>query len=357
MPVSLPTEIPGPAQFDFYERWLLQWSSTHGAPGSEINALDHLASGSKIGGLPVASSLTDEFDSAPAAVGEVRLLAGWLTPSVVQPVYILVLRELSEGWKLVVPFSKFTVPAIPEELLLYRPESGDPRAGGPASVSCPWNAAAVPDSALKQSWLAGVCEKDVLVDVGELFDATQQSKLLPPRLADRVGSALSRLSGDPRHEYLAGEVGVLSELVREAFRVAGDVGSPIAPLLLVRIPREVIRGRNLDDAPASQIRLAAAAGDAAVSSWSARFSVPCSGSSLEMLCVIRFDGETAVMHLYVLDSDGEPSVALDGTHLIGDHGDAVAVVKDAHASVSAEAVQSGFGLRLIDGTALSILPK
>jgi hypothetical protein len=62
--------------------------------------------------------------------------------------------------------------------------------------------------------------------------------------------------------------------------------------------------------------------------------------------VIRFDGETAVMHLYVLDSDGEPSVALD-----------VAVVKDAHASVSAEAVQSGFGLRLIDGTALSILPK
>ena len=357
MPVSLPTEIPGPAQFDFYERWLLQWSSTHGAPVSEINTLDHLASGSEIGGLPVASSLTDEFDSAPAAVGEVRLLAASLTPSVVEPVYILVLRDLSEGWKLVVPFSKFTVPAIPEELLLYRPESGDPRAGGPTSVSCPWNAAAVPDSALKQSWLAGVCEEEVLVDVAELFDASQQSKLLPPRLADRVGSAVSLLSGDPRHEYLAGEVSVLSELVREAFRVAGGVGSPISPLLLVRIPRKVIRGLNLDDAPASQVRLAAAAGEAAVSDWSARFTVHRSGSSLEMLCVIRSDGGTAVMHLYVLDSDGEPSVALDGTHMIGDHGGAVAVVKDASAAVPAEAVHNGFGLRLPDGISLSILPK
>ena len=360
MPVSLPTEIPSPAQFDFYERWLWQWSNTRVATGSEINALDpldHLTDGSEKVGLLVGGSLTDEFDSVPAAVGEVRLLAGWLTPSVVEPVYVLVLRELSEGWKLIVPFSKFTVPAIPEELLLYRPESGDPRAGGPTSVSCPWNAAAVPDSALKQSWLAGVCEEEGLVDVAELFDAIQQSKLLPPRLADRVGSAVSLLSGDPRHEYLAGEVSVLSELVREAFRVAGGVGSPISPLLLVRIPRKVIRGLNLDDAPASQVRLAAAAGDPAVSDWSARFTVHRSGSSLELLCVIRSDGGTAVMHLYVLDSDGEPSIALDGTHMIGDHGGAVAVVKDASAAVPAEAVQNGFGLRLPDGISLSILPK
>jgi hypothetical protein len=360
MPVSLPTEIPGPAQFDFYERWLSQWSSTRVAPGAEINArdpLDCFADRSKNAGLRADDSLTDEFDSAPAAVGEVRLLAGWLTPSVLEPVYVLVLRELSEGWKLIVPFSKFTVPATPEELLLYRSESGDPRAGGPTSVSCAWNAAAVPDSALKQSWLAGLCEEEVLVDVAELFDAIQQSKLLPPRLADRVGSALSLLSGDPRHEYLAGEVSVLSELVREAFRVAGGVGSPISPLLLVRIPREVIRGLNVDDAPASQVRLAAAAGEAAVSDWSARFTVHRGGSSLEILCVIRPDGGTALMHIYVLDSDGEPFVALDGTHMIGDHGGAVAVVKDAHASVPAEAVQNGFGLRLPDGTSLSILPK
>ena len=360
MPVSLPTEIPGPAQFDFYERWLWQWSNTQVAPGSELSALDplaDLADESEKAGLQVGGSLADEFDSVPATVGEVRLLAGWLTPSVVEPVYVLVLRELSDGWKLIVPFSKFTVPATPEELLLYRSESSDPRAGGPTSVSCAWNAAAVPDSALKQSWLAGLCEEEVLVDVAELFDAIQQSKLLPPRLADRVGSGLSLLSGDPRHEYLAGEVSVLSELVREAFRVAGDLGSPVAPLLLVRISREVIRGRNLDDAPASQVRLAAAAGDASVSDWSARFTVHRGGSSLEILCVIRPDGGTALMHIYVLDSDGEPSVALDGTHMIGDHGGAVAVVKDAHASVPAEAVQNGFGLRLPDGTSLSILPR
>ena len=90
----------------FFPRWIKQWRLSQ-VPNAPEAAPSLQSSEPEVAASRDMDGLVRPFASAPAGVGEVRLLAPGLTPSSELPVYVLVLQAWAPGWKLIAPFSRF----------------------------------------------------------------------------------------------------------------------------------------------------------------------------------------------------------------------------------------------------------
>jgi hypothetical protein len=145
----------------------------------------------------------------PVHVGEIRLLAPHLLPSGQCPVYVLVVSNWDNNWKLVTPFSQFPLPATPGELLTLRSE-------GPWQVLQVWNSRTLPNEVIAESWVADTASEDLLDEAWAVFRHVTFGAELPDELASRIGPPVLQ-PHDPRISYQEMETALLSGLAREAF--------------------------------------------------------------------------------------------------------------------------------------------
>lgn len=227
-------------------RWLAEWK--------EEVKIDRM-----IGELP-DSELTRELeclgDLAQTTDGIFRtrpgtivLLSPELTPSADFPVYMALLRDWDNESILCAPYSRFSEPATPGELLTGRKEA-------PLRVLQVWNARTVPASVLVQSWFVDSLSETEMNEAWAVFRSTISGQI-PERLTERLGPPVIHPE-DPRIRYQEGEIQLLAKLQEES-RAAFSLNLALAAL-------EGMNRRELDEffddrrcAPAAQY--AAATGE------------------------------------------------------------------------------------------------
>lgn len=141
----------------------------------------------------------------PVCVGEIRLLAPHLLPPGQRPVHVLVASNWDNDWKLVIPFSQFTLPATTGELLTGRDET-------PWKVLQVWNSRTVPNEVIAESWIAANASESLLDEAWVVFRHLMVGTELPDAFASRIGPPILRPT-DPRIEYQDIECVMLSGLV------------------------------------------------------------------------------------------------------------------------------------------------
>lgn len=270
------------------------------------------------------------YGALPAPVGEVRLLSASLTPKVERPVYVAVLQETGE-WRLVVPFSPFSVPGTPDELLLGD-LGGVPKDAfsGGLAVLAVREAVWVTSEQLRKSWSAGRLPSKSVEDAEAVLLAYFNGAPLDYELKERVGARASHRRSDPRHAYISEEANLLAEL--------GGL-QPVWIEESTAVKETRAHSFAADDAEArAEIRV---------------FQVPEKGVELKLL---RDAGSSSAV-LSVLDTDGEPSEALDGCKIYGIRGAEVAVISGAAARVAVEQLAGAFGLKTPEGKPLKVIRK
>ncbi len=181
--------------------WLAEWNVEQ--------ALSRADSEGVFQAEPISpESLRSEPDGLPPEFGQVRLFFPDSVMTASRPAYVLVLDEVSPGMWGMIPFGRFSVPAVP----------GEWRTGLralPLRVLCPWNARRVTAERLIRSWVAR------RIDSGRCTAALRMTLAchMPidgsgsrPAFSDGGGLAHETSLGppllhplDPRRRYLAEE--------------------------------------------------------------------------------------------------------------------------------------------------------
>lgn len=332
---------------EFLSRWLKQWQRSLNPVSENDGMLGELA-GTDDQLLENSVQTVRPFTEGIPCVGDVRLLAPELTPSSTLPVYVLLLQEWALGWKLVAPFSRFTVPATPGEFLI-QDSRNDPEATGILSTLCLWNAVSVPDGALQNSWLVETWEISAYGEALSVFESLQTGSPLPEELAVRTGVPHSRQRCDPRNQYLREEAPLLSVLIREAFVEASRAG--IRPVLPVhQVPLFGVDAVRFEEEGTA---IAFAAADSQPKAWTVRYGLAGRGEQI----LLTSENEGRSIFLYVLGSDGEPSGNLDGCWLVGSKPNETVEIQQGHASLHGKDFGTSFGLRQRDGLSIPIFIK
>jgi hypothetical protein len=160
--------------------------------------------------------LRENTVSESIAAGQIRLLHPLpASPASDRPIYVAVLRQNTDGTFLIVPFSRFSTPAVPGEL-----KTG--LEGIHVRVLCVWNSRTVQASTLAHSWHAGEISDDKMrqaLDLHRRIAAQRGNDGLPgkqnPSLEDEIGPPLLHPL-DPRHQYLAEESATFDEALTAA---------------------------------------------------------------------------------------------------------------------------------------------
>lgn len=332
---------------EFFPRWLKQWRWSSSPASEENGTLGDLV-GTSAQALENSGETIRPFTGGTPCVGEVRLLAPELTPSSSLPVYVLLLQEWAPGWKLVAPFSRFTVPAVPGEFLI-QDSLNNPDATGVLSTLCLWNAVSVPDGALQNSWLVETWEPTAYAGALSVFDSLQTGEPLSSELEFRTGVALNRQRSDPRNQYLREEAPLLSVLIRHAFAEAPKAGvRPVLPIHQVPL-----FGADAARASEGSTTIAFAADDSQRTGWTLRFGL--TGRGEQILLTSEDEGRTVLV--YVLGSDGEPCENLDGCWLEGSKSTKPIEIQQGHATLDCKDFGDSFGLRHRDGLSIPIFIK
>jgi len=142
----------------------------------------------------IPADLVRPYDRQPLAVGQIRLLSPRALPDVDRPVYVAVLRKAKSNYCLVAPFSLFTVPAVPSELMTGREEPF-------LRVLSLWNCQTTTAEIVGTSWIFDDLGRQLLADAWAVYQRFTAKLPLPKRLTQRVGPPLSHPL-DPRYEYL-----------------------------------------------------------------------------------------------------------------------------------------------------------
>lgn len=193
---------PAPRQsLEYLNQWLAEWEWAQ----SLDTGPDERAA--PLSGLPQVRGLPAE-DDRPLGAGQIRLLR----PSSFRrsraafdsPRFFAVLAGGAQAAHEAVPFSPFSVPALPRELLLLE------RAAG-VRVLCFWNACPVPDRLAEMSWFV------------DDLSAAESAAAGAVRAGKYAGQGGRRCTGppcwhpgDPRHVYCRREAGTWQALFREA---------------------------------------------------------------------------------------------------------------------------------------------
>jgi hypothetical protein len=146
-------------------------------------------------GLPVGDAGVRLIDEEAAREGDIRLLkpvsGGW--QAVDRPLYVAVLERCDGPGAAWIPFSRFTVPALPAEW-----KTG--LRAGPLGVLCFWNARPV-TGAGPSGWRVRRLTARQLGICKAVYREWTLAKAVPAGHEDRVGPPLWH-PGDPRHRYV-----------------------------------------------------------------------------------------------------------------------------------------------------------
>lgn len=302
-------------------------------------------------------------DSSGLVPGEIRLLSHSLTPAVSYPVYVSVVRDWDEGWKLIAPFSPFALPATPGELLFEGREA-------PLKVLSLWNSCTVPPAALERSWFAGNLSAGELEEAWAVFRYETTGIDLPASLTRRVGPPIFN-PRDPRLIYQKEQVGALRELTGIAVKFAEteDIGELVEPgsgvkkvpiydvedavrevCLIVNYPPRY-EGIPLEKLLALEADKLAAKEGLEVR---ARYKVPSEGVILLFVITLEFGGKAKI---FVLDKKGGKSPVLDGWKLNLAENKLVSI-KNSSATVDLRDLVGDISglLRQPDGSVVKIAP-
>lgn len=140
----------------------------------------------------VSPTCADEYDKT-FFVGQIRKVASELIPTATGERYIVVVGEWDDGLFLVIPFSRYPVPAVVGELITERTDSKF----GTLSV---WNAILAPAAVLSKGWDVGTCTTAEINDANAVFRHIASGAPLLKHLHNRVGAPILTTT-DPRISY------------------------------------------------------------------------------------------------------------------------------------------------------------
>jgi len=182
---------PSPVQLNYLSQWLLERELKQ-------NSTSDLEFFSKDWELePLPNELQHPFDENIQA-GQIRLFASDTQRNLNQFLYFAVLKEWDENEWLIAPFSSYSTPALPGELLFQREEIH-------LRTLCLWNARSVKDLLIRNSWIDSTLTPEEITDALSLFRTQLTGKKLPNSLKDRIGAHVL-CSDDPRIEYQQEEI-------------------------------------------------------------------------------------------------------------------------------------------------------
>lgn len=199
-------EIPT-SQRERLSRWLREWDIDRVLPGSEEdNAAVHIAFTALPGELQ--KHVAPSSGERPIEPGQVRLISPALKAGHRLPLYVAILSGGKGKMYLVAPYSRFSEPALPGELLTHRSSAC-------LRVLCLWNAVGVGVDIVGESWFVDKLSQRERKEALAVHRFVTGDGSLPPGLRRRTGPELVH-PADPRHEYR-----------REAKRTISDLAAGI----------------------------------------------------------------------------------------------------------------------------------
>ncbi len=190
--------------------WLAEWDmdrqladpdATQSAPAGEEPMQKEVCAPAVCPGL---------YDQDAIGAGEVRLFASSSGAASDWPLYVAVLAAPAEDGFCCVPFSRYSVPALPEEW-----STGIRHAA--LRVLCFWNVQHVKMGGMPPGWRVKRLSYRQLKPIHEVRNLFDMGAPLPAALRKRVGPLLMH-PADPRHEYMAEE----RKRVTSCFRPGAD---------------------------------------------------------------------------------------------------------------------------------------
>jgi hypothetical protein len=243
-------------------RWLAEWqlerrlregdpppfASGQSRPPAGVGAAEAKPAPGLSGAEPAATD-------GSVRIGQIRLMKPDLAGGECRPLFVAVLRETPEAGLLVAPFGRFAEPATPGELLTGRDRP-------PLRVLCLWSARWLCPTLVERSWTVDALTATELGEALSVWSAIAGAAPLPAELEERVGPPIVH-PADPRHEYRAEEMTIMSALAAAAAEAwespgnaAWDIGTTTAEWRLAAESREVygrsIRHRNPQQDPESK---------------------------------------------------------------------------------------------------------
>jgi hypothetical protein len=186
--------MPSAVQLDYLSRWLLereleQKMGETPMPGEEAEDTD----------LDLASfpDLLRSYD-ATIQPGQIRLFAPAAHSGLDGLLYFSVLKDWEENEWLIAPFSRYSSPVLPGELLLQREDTH-------LQTLCLWNARTMQKEQVEKSWIDSSLGTKELEESLAVFRSQLTGHELPDALKERIGSHIVR-PDDPRIEYQNEEV-------------------------------------------------------------------------------------------------------------------------------------------------------
>ncbi|MEI6873067.1 MAG: hypothetical protein WCL08_12350, partial [Verrucomicrobiota bacterium] len=262
------------------------------------------------------------FDRTEPVLGEIRLLSSRLLPASKRPVYVLVLGDWDDGFKLVAPFGPMLEPATRGELRTRREELS-------LSVLCLWNTHTVPVARLQWGWVVDRMQESEIREAWSVFKHVATGSPLNFQLEDRVGSPILN-ENDPRTIYQDGEVQLMSPL-SEGILTSAERGR------VVHFPafaEELNRQANAIAARSeSRHRLVE------------RFYC----ADLDLFIDLFMTSNSRRSVLFVRDKMGAPSFGLADVEVVDLSGVPLGKVTGAFASLSILEAIPGIALRALDG--------
>ena len=253
------------------------------------------------------------------APGQLRILSKRFINERGQIPYVLVLERWEDDMWLVAPFSPYTFPATPGEMVTHMRHRG-------LRVVQAWNARTVHDVLLKKSFLAGEATENVRAAALALFRNQIAGCDLPSDFPFLCGPAVKQ-DADPRRDYLQESIDFLKPLSAAVRAVERFV------LQIAAITRPDFGLGNVALAAGAQERQRTETFHLDGAELSLTFS-PDDGHA-----IFTFFGE-----------DDEPDASRDGTALLGTDGEFLGVFRAGTIRVEAAKVKEGFLIADREGT-------
>jgi hypothetical protein len=187
----------------FHRQQLATWMADYELDRQLREPLAGFASGSPVKPVLSADSAAPAADCPYPAAGQIRLLKPTAEShsDAERPVYVLLMPAASADVLMLIPFSRFPVPATPREWRTgFHKE--------PLRVLCLWNQIVCASARLQTSWFIKMITPNKQTEIKQLLAAPNDLAVYPSR---RFGPPLVH-PFDPRHVYLQEERMLLNDL-------------------------------------------------------------------------------------------------------------------------------------------------
>lgn len=264
--------------------------------------------------------------------GQVRILSKTLTNEPEEIPYVAVVEEWEPGNWLIVPFSPYSYPATPLEMV-----SGCGNAG--LRVLQAWNGRTVPTALLERGYCIGRLSDEMVEKVRALFRRAFSGKALPESF-DVLRGAEILMEEDPRRDYQ-----------RETLDRFRPLSTAVHAMALWSA---WARDRTQDQVRESFITPSFGRPDYAVAAASEETDRTDTYAVKTAELSVTYSPEDGTVTFVFYDRDDRPDTSYDGYGLFGAGMNWLGVFCGGCISVSAEPVRDGFKIVAPDGTPIKV---